>query len=107
MDHCRLSINGWFHTAQPNPDVAPELEPPAKGLFSKNLLRPIDCNMHLNNWISSEYLQKTTREDIQKQIENESEISLHEFFKKDKYEDLFEALQNCGIFENKSSLIRT
>lgn len=97
MDHCRLSINGWFHTAEPNQFVAPKLEPPAKGLFSKNYLKPVDAKVHLVNWISSDYLQANTRRDIQKQIEYESEISLNNFFKKEKYEDLYEALQNNGI----------
>lgn len=96
MEHCRYSINGWFHTREENPHTPPVLEPPLNGLFGINFLTPLDYKINLLSWISPDYLHRNSKAEIQRQIEMESEVSLHNFFKKDKYEDLFEAITNNG-----------
>lgn len=91
-----MSINGWFHTPKPDVYKAPLFDLPIKGLFSTERLSPINIESGLTSWISPHYLRKNVKKQIQNHIETESEISLNEFFKQEKYQDLCDTLENNG-----------
>ncbi|GLV32697.1 sudestada1 [Carabus blaptoides fortunei] len=101
MDHCRMSINGWFHTPTPEIYKTPSFDVPTKGLFSSDRLPPLTIESCLTSWISPHYLRKNVMKQIQSHIETESEISLNEFFKKEKYQDLCDTLENNDIIWDK------
>lgn len=96
MDHCRISINGWFHTKKPEKFKAPMLVPPKAGLFSFKNLSPQAAAISLGDWINSEYLKTDIKKQIQHHIEGESEISLNAFFVDEKFNGLCEVLKNDG-----------
>lgn len=96
MDHSRLSINGWFHTLTPDKYITPILEQPKTGIFGWETLPPLMIEFPLENWISRQYLQSNTQKQIQKHIENDSEICLNDFFESDIYTAICEVLKNNG-----------
>lgn len=95
-DDCRLSINGWFHS-KTVPTYKPlEYAIPNYGLFSNKSTTPIEIDIDLDVWINSDYLNEDTTTYIQKHIEEESEISLHNYFKEEAFRDILENIRSDG-----------
>ncbi|XP_030370936.1 prolyl 3-hydroxylase sudestada1-like isoform X1 [Scaptodrosophila lebanonensis] len=83
FDYPRLTINGWFHGATNDAIVEDSLRP-----FPRlNYVQP-DVNKRpaLGMLLNDVYLKAATRRSIQKRIEDNSEICLYEFFKREKFE---------------------
>lgn len=96
MNYCRLSINGWFHVSEvPKFDV-PKKENPQVGLFSENLIKALEIDAEIQTWIKEKFLQNHVMDQIQKHIEEYSEISLEGFFIDKKFTDVVNALNNSG-----------
>lgn len=96
LSDCRLSINGWFHTKTPPIFDTPSFKP-TEGLFSSNELKSKEVDIDLESWINEDYLEIGTINFIQKQIEENSEISLKSFFKGESFSEILHILQSKGI----------
>ncbi|XP_025832945.1 prolyl 3-hydroxylase sudestada1 isoform X2 [Agrilus planipennis] len=96
-NNCRLSINGWFHSKLPPIFQAPLYNPPTNGIFSQHFISPQEADIDLSDWISEEYLDDKTAEDIQAHIEENSEISLCSYFKQVVIQTILEELKIDGI----------
>ncbi|XP_017086842.2 prolyl 3-hydroxylase sudestada1-like isoform X1 [Drosophila bipectinata] len=83
FDYPRLTINGWFHGETNEAFVADSLRafPRQRYLPPDNVNQP-PLGLLLNNV----YLKSATRRSIQKRIEENSEICLYEFFKRERFE---------------------
>ncbi|XP_017849664.1 prolyl 3-hydroxylase sudestada1 isoform X1 [Drosophila busckii] len=83
FDYPRLTINGWFHGATNESSAADS---------SRAFPRPSYLQPDVNNkpvlglLLNDVYLKAATRRSIQKRIEENSEICLYEFFKREKFE---------------------
>jgi len=86
-DKTRLSLGGWFHgKSLPRPHrVPPEKEP---------------CMAHQEiseeeffSWVNPIYLDVNTQSEVQTKFEETSEISLPNFLRKDKFDQVSEALR--------------
>lgn len=95
MSDCRLSINGWFHTKTP-PVFKTPTHQPSEGLFSNIELKAKEVDIELESWISEDYLEDGAISLIQKQIEDNSEISLESFFKEESFREIQQILQSEG-----------
>lgn len=93
----RLSINGWFHTKTPPVFETPLYNPP-EGLFGKTALKAKEVDIELESWINEDYLEVGAITVIQKQIEDNSEISLDNFFKEESFREILQILQSKGNF---------
>lgn len=96
LSDCRLSINGWFHTKTP-PVFKTPLYQPSDGLFSKNEFKAKEVDIELESWINEDYLEVEAINLIQKQIEENSEISLKNFFKEESFREISQILQSKGM----------
>lgn len=96
-NYCRLSINGWFHSAKLPVFETPLYKPPTMGIYSKNALLPVTTDVSIENWVRHDYLNADTVHDIQEQIEESSEISLPNYFLDDKYKKLMETLKSDEV----------
>lgn len=92
-DHCRLSINGWFHTKTPPVFQTPFYTAPPDGLFGNQRLKPKELDLDLESWIKPDYLDAKNIVYIQKYIEDNSEISLPGYLKKEAFEGVLESLK--------------
>ncbi|XP_068156233.1 prolyl 3-hydroxylase sudestada1-like isoform X2 [Drosophila tropicalis] len=83
FDFPRLTINGWFHGETNEAFVAESLRDFPRLSYGDpvNGHRP-----SLNLLLNDVYLKTATRRSIQKRIEENSEICLYEFFKREKFE---------------------
>lgn len=95
-NECRMSINGWFHTSKPPIYDNPVSKPPDRGLYSSQRILPQPIDIDLETWISSFYLDQDTMKKIQKHVEDDSEISLRNFFNKEPLHEVLEALNYDG-----------
>ncbi|XP_069757151.1 prolyl 3-hydroxylase OGFOD1 isoform X2 [Narcine bancroftii] len=88
---CRLSVSGWFY--------GPALERPPRYIESFSPRMPhITCDEEiLYEWINPIYMNMTTQADIQEQFEEKSEILLKNFFRKEKFQMVCEALSDPKI----------
>ncbi|XP_051884091.1 prolyl 3-hydroxylase OGFOD1 isoform X2 [Pristis pectinata] len=88
---CRLSVSGWFH--------GPSLERPPRYIESPTPRMPhIACDEEiLYEWINPIYMDMSAQANIQEQFEEKSEILLKNFFKKEKFQMIYEALSNPKI----------
>lgn len=96
LSDCRLSINGWFHTKTPRIFQTP-LYQPLHGLFSTNEFKAKEVDIELESWINEDYLEVEAINLIQKQIEENSEISLKNFFKDESFREISQILQSKGL----------
>ncbi|NXT19529.1 OGFD1 hydroxylase, partial [Syrrhaptes paradoxus] len=90
-EKCRLSVSGWFHglsIARPPRHVEAPLP--------RSPHIPYDHEI-LYEWINPVYLDMDTQAQIQEEFEEQSEILLKDFLKKDKYQLLCEALESKDI----------
>lgn len=91
FEDCRLSINGWFHgKAQVNPELPLDTTCHTRPLKAKVV------DIDLDSWISDEYLNVNAMNVIQRQIEENSEISLKHFFKQESFNEILQTLQSKG-----------
>lgn len=95
LSDCRLSINGWFHTKTPPVFETPPYQP-TDGLFSKIEFKAKEVDIELESWINEDYLEVGAINLIQKQIEENSEISLKNFFKDESFREVLRILQSKG-----------
>ncbi|XP_048403128.2 prolyl 3-hydroxylase OGFOD1 isoform X1 [Stegostoma tigrinum] len=88
---CRLSVSGWFH--------GPSLERPARYIepLSNRYPHVASDEKNLYDWINPIYLSVSTQAHIQEEFEEESEILLKNFLKKEKFQMVCEALQSSQI----------
>lgn len=89
----RLTINGWFHGFNDNPDFdseATKVKKPNVPMFKTP--RDID-DLDLSNFIRKIYLKKSIKISIQKAIEESSEMSLGEFLTRDCYNSIYNELK--------------
>lgn len=88
---CRLSVSGWFH--------GPSVARPARHIeapLARSPHIPYDHEI-LYEWINLVYLDMDSQAQIQEEFEEQSEILLKDFLKKEKYQLLCEALENKEI----------
>ncbi|XP_061396044.1 prolyl 3-hydroxylase sudestada1 [Musca vetustissima] len=92
FDYPRLTINGWFHGASNEDLIADALRPFAKLQFKP----PISVNppSSVDLLLNEVYLKPTTKRSIQKRIEDNSEICLYEFFRREIFEAALKELLN-------------
>ncbi|XP_050313295.1 prolyl 3-hydroxylase OGFOD1 [Anthonomus grandis grandis] len=105
LNKYRLSINGWFHTKKPPVFTTPLYVTPSEGLYSQNYLHSKAVDINLESWINDEYLDPKAIRLIQKHVEENSEISLRNFFKKESFQEVSENLQQNEIIWKKTSPI--
>lgn len=91
MEYPRLTINGWFH-GPVEKNIAPKI--PTLDIFY-SAPNKIWSNK-LENLINPIYLKKEFKEDIQKQIEDNSEASLEEFLDEDFYDQILTQIQSIS-----------
>lgn len=99
-NHCRLSINGWFHTKTPPVFQSPFYTAPPGGLFGNQRLKPKELDLDLESWVKLDYLDAKNIVYIQKYIEHNSEISLPGYFKREAFEGVLESLKYEGKQNN-------
>lgn len=92
-----MSINGWFHCKNAPIYKTPTRKRPEKGLYSNQMVPAEDIDIDLETWISSIYLEGDAIVEIQRQIEDNSEISLRKFFNEEPLEELLANLQYDGL----------
>jgi len=86
-DYPRLTINGWFH----GPITTPvELKIPT---LTFDYVSPITWKDTLEAVVNPIYLKNEYKEDIQKQIEDNSEASLEEFLDENFYDQILTQIQ--------------
>uniref|UniRef100_A0A1I8M0S9 uS12 prolyl 3-hydroxylase n=1 Tax=Musca domestica TaxID=7370 RepID=A0A1I8M0S9_MUSDO len=92
FDYPRLTINGWFHGASNEDLIADAIRPFAKLQFKP----PISVNPQssVDLLLNEVYLKPTTKRSIQKRIEDNSEICLYEFFRREIFEEALKELLN-------------
>ncbi|XP_060693815.1 prolyl 3-hydroxylase OGFOD1 isoform X1 [Hemiscyllium ocellatum] len=90
-EKCRLSVSGWFH--------GPSLERPARYIepLSHRYPHIASDEKILYDWINPIYLDVSTQAHIQEEFEEESEILLKNFFKKETFQMVCKALQGSEI----------
>lgn len=93
-DYCRFSINGWFHVEVPPKFDAPLYKEMSSGLYGKHSILPTDLILELESWIMPDYLKQRTITFVQHHIEENSEISLKNFFRFDKIKEIINNLGN-------------
>ncbi|KAK9890876.1 hypothetical protein WA026_012221 [Henosepilachna vigintioctopunctata] len=95
----RMSINGWFHAKTAPVFEIPQFEYPSNSLFGSNKIKPQHSDILLESWIDENYINNDdgTLDNIQKHIEENSEISLTNFF---KMEALLEVMNCLNIIED-------
>lgn len=91
LEDCRLSINGWFHGRIPA-----SVELPPEPSCHNSVLKAKVVDIDLESWISDEYLNVNAMNVIQRQIEENSEISLRNFFKHESFNEILQTLQSKG-----------
>lgn len=96
LNKYRLSINGWFHTKKPPVFEMPIYQPLEDSLYSQNYKHSKLVDINLGSWINDDYLDPKAIKLIQKHIEENSEISLKSFFKKECFNEVLENLQQNG-----------
>lgn len=97
-DDSRMTINGWFHCKDKTSIYKPPVRKrPDKGLYSPQSIVSQNIDIDLETWISSIYLESDAISEIQRQIEDNSEISLRKFFNAEPLEELFTNLQYDGL----------
>ncbi|XP_050760156.1 prolyl 3-hydroxylase OGFOD1 [Gymnogyps californianus] len=87
----RLSVSGWFH--------GPSIVRPARHIeapLPRSPHIPYDHEI-LYEWINLVYLDMDSQAQIQEEFEEQSEILLKDFLKKEQYQLLCEALENKDI----------
>lgn len=93
-EYPRLTINGWFHGYKDNPHYDSD----AVRVKKPNLLKfkkPNDEEFNFDEIINTDYLKEEVKKSIQIQIEENSEASLIEFFKRPFLADLTTELKKC------------
>uniref|UniRef100_A0A1A9WRR7 uS12 prolyl 3-hydroxylase n=1 Tax=Glossina brevipalpis TaxID=37001 RepID=A0A1A9WRR7_9MUSC len=90
FDYPRLTINGWFHGASNKDLIADALRPFSKLQFQS----PLPSQSTLELLLNEVYLKPTTKRSIQKRIEDNSEICLYEFFRREVFEEALKQLLN-------------
>lgn len=86
-DKTRLSLGGWFHgKSLPRPDrVPPEKEP--------SIGHQEISEEEFFSWVNPIYLDVNTQSEVQSKFEETSEISLPNFLRKEKFDQVCEALR--------------
>ncbi|XP_075148143.1 prolyl 3-hydroxylase sud1 isoform X1 [Haematobia irritans] len=92
FDYPRLTINGWFHGASNEDLIADALRPFSKLKFKPPVEATTECTV--NRLLNEVYLKPTTKRSIQKRIEDNSEICLYEFFRREIFEEALKQLLN-------------
>ncbi|XP_066258188.1 prolyl 3-hydroxylase sudestada1 [Euwallacea similis] len=93
LNKYRLSINGWFHTKPPPVFEIPRYVPSDNSLYSNNYKQSKKVNVNLEVWVRDEYLDNMAIKQIQKHIEENSEISLKSFFIDETFKEISRTLQ--------------
>ncbi|KAF5298184.1 hypothetical protein FQA39_LY02608 [Lamprigera yunnana] len=93
-DDCRMSINGWFHTKTPLVFNTPLYIKPTYGLFCDITMIPHNIDVDLKLWIQPVYLDPENAQHIQKQMEEDSEISLRNFLTDMAWEQMYNVIQS-------------
>lgn len=97
-----MSINGWFHCKNASIHKSLPRKRPENGLYSLKSFQAQNVDIDLNTWISSIYLEADAMAEIQRQIEDNSEISLRKFFREKPFEEVLANLQYDGLKWDKS-----
>lgn len=92
-----MTINGWFHCKTPPIYKPPPRKRPETGLYSSQSIAAQNVDIDLEAWISSIYLEGDAIAEIQRQIEDNSEISLRKFFNGEPLDELLSNLQYDGL----------
>ncbi|XP_036324407.1 prolyl 3-hydroxylase sudestada1 isoform X2 [Rhagoletis pomonella] len=88
-DYPRLTINGWFHGASNNDMIADIMRP----LSKLDFISPANnVAIDINELLNEVYLKPQTKKSIQKRIEDNSEICLYEFLRRETFEQAMEQL---------------
>ncbi|XP_034659992.1 prolyl 3-hydroxylase sudestada1-like isoform X1 [Drosophila subobscura] len=98
FDYPRLTINGWFH-GETNEAFVPDS---MRAFPRLSYLQPDSSSKQqpLALLLNNVYLKTATRRSIQKRIEENSEICLYEFFKREKFE-----LARAQLLNDSDSLV--
>ena len=89
-DKTRLSLGGWFHgKSLPRPERVPPGKEPCIGHQEIS-------EEEFFSWINPIYLDVNTQSEVQTKFEETSEISLPNFLKKDKFDQVCEALRDSA-----------
>ncbi|XP_067853520.1 prolyl 3-hydroxylase OGFOD1 [Heptranchias perlo] len=88
---CRLSVSGWFHGSllERPPRYIEPLSPRCPHIASDEQI--------LYDWINPIYLDMSAQVHIQEEFEERSEMFLKDFFKKEKFQMVCEALHSPEI----------
>lgn len=93
-DDSRMTINGWFHCKNLTHHKTLPLKVAEKGLYSNISIPPQNVDIDLATWISSVYLETDAMAEIQRQIVENSEISLRKFFQDEPLKELLSDLRD-------------
>lgn len=96
LNKYRLSINGWFHTKAPPVLNAPLYKPLPNSLYSHDCHHSKLVDIDLATWVKEDYLNSKTIKLIQSYVEENSEISLKEFFRKESFAAVSDSLKSHG-----------
>ncbi|XP_053945938.1 prolyl 3-hydroxylase sudestada1 isoform X1 [Anastrepha ludens] len=91
FDYPRLTINGWFHGASNDDLIADIMRPFSKLEFTSPANKLEIC---VDEFLNEVYLKPQTKKSIQKRIEDNSEICLYEFLRRETFEQALEQLLN-------------
>lgn len=89
FDYPRLTINGWFH-GPATEDFVPKI--PSLDITFVDPISGLDEGT-LQDLVNPIYLKNEYKEDIQKQIEDNSEASLEDFLDEDFYDQILTQIQ--------------
>ncbi|KAL5015666.1 hypothetical protein ScPMuIL_005255 [Solemya velum] len=91
QDHVRLSVTGWFYGKpfkRPDPYTEAKLQTQPCSSIEEEVFY---------EWINPIYLSEDIQLEIREKFENESEIELVDFLKKEKYDEVLEVLEHAPI----------
>lgn len=95
-DYPRLTINGWFHGFQDNADFDSDAVK-VKKLNVPLFKTPNDLKLQLSEFINKMYLKQSIKTSVQKQIEENSEAALGDFFVNGFHAKVAEELQSRSL----------
>ena len=111
-DKSRVSIGGWFHS--PTKSEPHVFEQPKSFSYDMDYIMPGPEKVRPGDieedvfyaWVNPQYLDVNNQAQIQQQFSTNSEISLSNFIKAEKYQALSDALLGKGVWINRGPLNR-
>ncbi|XP_018791482.1 PREDICTED: prolyl 3-hydroxylase sudestada1 isoform X1 [Bactrocera latifrons] len=89
FDYPRLTINGWFHGASNDDLISDIMRPFGKQEFTSPVNK---LSINISELLNEVYLKAQTKKSIQKRIEDNSEICLYEFLRREIFEQALDQL---------------